>query len=141
MNVGDIQPQIPFVAGETLSLPGKKIQSTRKAARLVSEYIGHQDQEYAVVITTDIKLAVLGIHIVGIGSSYEVVTHVRDIMRGAITDGAHGIVFIHNHTGGRMKASKSDKRMVKLLMKAGKFLDVAVLDVIIVHRNKWVSVI
>ena len=141
MSVNKDNPQIPFAIGETLRAPGKKIPSTRRAARLVTDYIGYQDQEYAIVITTDCEFNVLGIRIVGIGSAYETITCVRDIMRGAIVDGAHGIVFIHNHPSGQMHASKADKKMAHVLKKAGDLLDIVFHDSIIVHKRKWTSVL
>lgn len=134
-------PKIPFEVGTTLAVKNKNTPSTKKAARLVMDTIGYQNQEYAVVITTDLQFGVLAIRVVGIGDHYEVTTNTRDLMRGAIVDGAFGVVFIHNHPVGSMKASKSDKRVISALKKAGKILDVRVLDAIIVHKNKWVSVI
>jgi DNA repair protein RadC len=139
---GKANPKIPFTLGEVICKNCKsKISSTKKAARLVREAIGYQDQEYAVTITADHNLVVKEIRIVGIGSTREVFVTVRDIMRGAVVDGAYGIVFIHNHPSGKLKASDSDKYMIKGLKRAGKILDVELLDVIIVNKRDYNSVI
>lgn len=135
-------PKIPFALGATICKSCKaRVPSTKKAARLVSDAIGYQDQEYAVVITTDHNFRVTQIRVVGIGSTYEVTVSTRDIMRGAIVDGAYGIVFVHNHPSGKLKASKSDKRAIRALEKAGKILDIELLDVIIVNKRDYRSVI
>lgn len=139
---GKGNPKIPFDVGTTIRKNYKaNASSTKKAARLVSDAIGYQDQEYAVTITVDNDLRVAEIRVVGIGSKYEVSTSARDIMRGALVDGAYGLIFIHNHPSGKLKASPSDKRMIKQLKKAGKILDVELLDVIIVNKRDYNSVI
>ena len=54
----------------------------------------------------------------------------------ALALGAAAIVLIHNHPSGNTKPSQCDINLTKNLVEAGKFLDLPVLDyIIIVGKN------
>ena len=117
---------------------GTQINRTKEVVKLV-QAIADQDQEYAVVITLTQNLKVIDIRVVAIGSNDEATVSERHVFRGAIIDNAYGIIFVHNHPGGTLKPTSDDKKFVKSLKKAGKILQVEVLDSIIVHGKNWKS--
>ena len=53
--------------------------------------------------------------------------------------GAAAIVLVHNHPSGNSKPSQSDINLTNNLVKAGKFLDLPVLDHIIIAGKSYIS--
>jgi len=117
---------------------GTKITRSKHAIRLVRS-IANQQQEFGVVLTIRANSVVSNIRIVSIGAFNESTLSVRDTLRGAITDNAYGIIFVHNHPGGTVCPTSTDYKFVKVLKKAGKLLDIEVMDSIIVSGKKWRS--
>jgi len=67
------------------------------------------------------------------------VADVKLIFKPALERLASGIIVCHNHPSGNMKASEADLRLTKKIVEAGKFLDIAVLDHIIVGHGNYLS--
>lgn len=67
--------------------------------------------------------------------------HVRvaEIFRDAIRLNAVGIILSHCHPSGEPTPSPEDVRVTELAVEAGKLLDIAVLDHIIIGAGSWVS--
>lgn len=128
-DVYDALPKIPFPENTTV----KKTKDAVKLAACISE----QYQEYGIVITLNPNYMVMTIRIVAIGSVTEAVADTRDLLRGAILDNAFGIIFVHNHPTGSLKPSKADKKLLKDLKKAGKILNIEILDAVIVSGKRW----
>lgn len=116
-----------------------RVTKSKQVVKLVKK-IALRQQEFGIVVTLKPDYTVSNMRIVSIGNVREAVVSVRDILRGALIDGAYGIIFIHNHPSGSLKASKDDKRLVKDIRKAGKILDIDVVDVIIISGKKWRSI-
>ena len=133
MMIQDTLPKIRFPKDT-------RVTKSKHVVKLVKK-IALQQQEFGVVVTLKPDYMVGNIRIVSIGDVCEAVVSVRDIFRGALIDGAYGIIFIHNHPSGSLKASKADKQLLKDIRKAGRILDVTVVDMIIIAGKKWRSVI
>jgi DNA repair protein RadC len=67
------------------------------------------------------------------------VIDVRIIMRLAIEKVASSIILVHNHPSGNLNPSNSDLEITHKCTDAGKLLDIAVLDHIIVGGDKYLS--
>jgi len=52
---------------------------------------------------------------------------------------ASGIIVAHNHPSGNLQASQSDIDLTKKLKEAGKFLEIQLLDHIIIANQKYLS--
>jgi DNA repair protein RadC len=52
---------------------------------------------------------------------------------------ASGVVVAHNHPSGNLQPSQSDIDLTKKLKEAGKFLEVQLLDHLIIAGNKYYS--
>lgn len=102
--------------------------------------IRHHDQEHVLVISLDREHKFLAARIVHIGTMAECCVSLKDVFRGAILDNAEYIVFMHNHPGRDLMPSKSDKKMIKKLVKAGLLLDIMILDFVIVSSEGIYSV-
>ena len=61
------------------------------------------------------------------------------IFRLAIEKLASSVILCHNHPSGNLTASRADRALTDKLIKAGKTLDIAVLDHIIVGNHSYMS--
>ena len=66
--------------------------------------------------------------------------HAREAFRFAIRENAVGVIFVHNHPSGNLDPSGPDIEVTKQLIKAGKVLDIQVLDHIIIADVKYNSI-
>jgi DNA repair protein RadC len=82
---------------------------------------------------------VIDIETVYIGSLNATVIRVAELFRSAIIRNCAGIILIHNHPSGNAVPSPEDMTLTKDLVSAGKMLDIAVLDHLIIGDGEWVS--
>lgn len=61
------------------------------------------------------------------------------IYKMALEELASGIIVAHNHPSGNLQASQSDLDLTKKLKEAGKFLEIQLLDHIIIANQKYIS--
>lgn len=61
------------------------------------------------------------------------------IFKMALEELASGLIVAHNHPSGNLQASQSDLDLTKKLKEAGKFLEIQLLDHIIIANQKYLS--
>jgi DNA repair protein RadC len=67
------------------------------------------------------------------------VVRVGEVFREAIRANCASMIVVHNHPSGDPTPSPEDVRVTEMLVEAGKLLDVAVLDHVVIGRNRYVS--
>ena len=67
------------------------------------------------------------------------VTDVRMIMKKAIEYLASGIIVCHNHPSGNLTPSESDSKITQKIREAGAFMDIQLLDHLIVSDKEYYS--
>ena len=82
---------------------------------------------------------VLGIYNLSKGGTAGTVVDVKLLMVAALKAKAHAIILAHNHPSGNLKPSFQDRELTKKILKASKFLDVQLLDHIIVTNKGYFS--
>jgi DNA repair protein RadC len=88
--------------------------------------------ESFVVIAFNVKQKIIGIHINSTGQINSCIAEPRSVFQFLLNSNAHTAVFAHNHTTDDVCPSKSDMEVTKRLVKAGKIIDIRVVDHIIV---------
>ena len=63
----------------------------------------------------------------------------RMIFRSALLSAASSILLMHNHPSGQKLPSSADKILTSRIVEAGKFLEITVLDHIIITTSEWFS--
>jgi len=98
-------------------------------------------QECQQVFTLDAKNRIINRHMITLGLVNATLSHPREIFRPAITDGAAGIVLVHNHPSGDPTPSAEDVSITRKAVEAGKIVDIRVVDHVIIGRGerKYVS--
>jgi len=72
----------------------------------------------------------------GIGGT---VVDSRIVFKHAIEDQASGLILCHNHPSGNIKPSEQDKQITRKLSQAGAFLEIPILDHLIIGENSYFS--
>jgi DNA repair protein RadC len=114
------------------------ISSAADAARLVSDMSDLQ-QEHIRVILLDSGRRVVATPTVYIGTLNMSVLRVSEIFREAITRNSAAIIVAHNHPSGDPAPSPEDIEVTRALNAAGKLLDIAVIDHVIIGHHGWSS--
>jgi len=115
-----------------------KITSPQDAVNLVPE-MGFLEQEELKVICLDSKNRVKGIYTVYKGNVGSSIIRSSEVFREAVKQNSPSIIILHNHPSGDPTPSEDDIEITKELLKAGRILNINLLDHIIVGRGKFVS--
>ncbi len=116
-----------------------QVQSPADAARLLMPDMGLLDQEHMRVLLLDTKHHVLDAPTVYIGSLNTSVVRIGELFREAIRRNCAAIILAHNHPSGDPTPSPEDISVTEQICRAGKLLDIEVLDHIIVGQQRYVS--
>lgn len=73
------------------------------------------------------------------GTLSHVEVHPREIVREAIKINAAAVILAHNHPSGSAEPSKSDKQITERVVKCCQFMDIRVLDHLVIGRGEYVS--
>jgi DNA repair protein RadC len=63
----------------------------------------------------------------------------KKIFQNALKANAAGLILAHNHPSGQLQPSEADKNLTKKLVAAGKFLEIAILDHLILSTEGYFS--
>ena len=116
-----------------------QVRSPQDVANLLMAEMMMLDHEELRVVLLDTKNNVLGVKLVYSGSLNTAVVRVGEVFREAIRRNVASIIVVHNHPSGDPTPSPEDVRVTEMLVEAGKLLDIAVLDHVVIGRNRYVS--
>lgn len=107
--------------------------------RVVGISFADQKKEHFLELLLDAKGRLLKQVVVSIGTLDASLVHPREVFREAVTASAASIVVVHNHPSGDPTPSAADRSVTERLVEAGKLMDIAVLDHVIVAGSRWIS--
>jgi DNA repair protein RadC len=117
-----------------------QIHSPADAAGILQPLLMHRDQEHLCVLLLDTRNRVMGEPLeIYHGSLNTSLIRVGEVFRGAIRANAAAIVLSHNHPSGDPSPSPEDVAVTRAVVDAGKLLDIACLDHIVVGSQRFVS--
>ena len=96
-------------------------------------------REEFIVLYLNTANQILGYYKIGEGGITGVVADVKLIIAGAIKCAATSIVLAHNHPSGNLKASQQDINLTNKVKEAARFMDISVLDHLIITYNSYYS--
>jgi len=91
------------------------------------------------VILLNTRNRVIGIEEIYHGSLNSSQVRVGEIFKPAIARMAAAVIIVHNHPSRDCSASPDDIAITHAIVEAGKLVDIAVLDHLIIGGNRWVS--
>ena len=116
-----------------------RVTSPADAANLLMSDMAFLEQEHLRLVLLDTRNQVISTPTVYIGSLNTSVIRVGELFRFAIKDNAAAFIVAHNHPSGDPSPSPEDVHVTRLIVKAGKLLDILLLYHIIICRHLFVS--
>ena len=113
-------------------------QSSDVAAYLQAE-LGHKQMESFVVVYLNRANTIIRQEIISEGGITGTVADPRIILKKALDHHAVSIILCHNHPSGNLKPSKADEQLTNKIKNAAAFLDIQVMDHIIVSEEGYYS--
>ncbi|MBO9593532.1 MAG: DNA repair protein RadC [Niabella sp.] len=122
------------------ALPQRPMMNTSKQ---IGEYLRSRLKdlmhEVFAVIFLNRNNAVIDFEVVSEGGITGTVADPRIILRKALEKNAVGLILAHNHPSGNLSPSKADEFLTTKIREAAKFLDIRVMDHIIVSDEGYYS--
>jgi len=116
-----------------------QIKSPTDVAQLLMLEMSHLDQEHLRTVLLDTKNRVQAISTVYIGSLNASLIRVGEIFKDALKRNSAALIVVHNHPSGDPTPSPEDVMVTREIIAAGKLLDVAVLDHLVIGQGGFVS--
>lgn len=124
--------------GAEASLPEEVKDSKTSFERFLS-HIDDMKQEHFLVMYLDQSFHELKVECISNGGTTNVIADPRIIFKQALNHGATCIILGHNHPSGNPRPSKDDRQLTQKIVSAGKLLDIAVVDHIIIGNERYYS--
>jgi len=116
-----------------------KINSADVVYQLFHEELKNSKQEQLIVLILDNKNKLLSAKTVFIGTINSSIVHPREIFKSAISESASGLILVHNHPSGDSTPSLKDDMFTIEMQKASTFLEIPLIDHIIIGHNNYYS--
>lgn len=88
---------------------------------------------YALYLST--KNVGIGVKMISRGTLNASLVHPREVFKGALLANACAVILAHNHPLGDIQPSNADKQVTEALVKAGKLLNVEIIDHVIIGSS------
>ena len=116
-----------------------KIRTANDAVMYAVARFGSQlsfsNKEHFCVIFLNRRNVVIGEKVLTIGTSMESCVNPREVLKEAIELDASSIILVHNHPSGDVNPSDDDLTITENLKKAAGFMDICVLDHVIIGKS------
>jgi DNA repair protein RadC len=119
--------------------PGWRIRSPADVGERLRPAMRHLEQEELRTLLLNTKNVVTGIQTVYVGNLAGSSVRVGEVFRDAVRCQAAAIVVVHNHPSGDPTPSADDLRITAELARAGRLLDIELLDHVVIGADGWVS--
>jgi DNA repair protein RadC len=129
---------------------GKRVLENRhekiqvSSPKIVYDLLGYDlknlKQEVLIALYLDLKTNLIAKKEIFRGSLNQSLVHPREIFKYAVKYSAYQLILVHNHPSGDPYPSKQDIDMTKAIEKAGKMLQIHLLDHIIIGDNNYLSI-
>jgi len=116
-----------------------EIRAPSDAAQVLMPTLGHQTREHLVVLVLDTRNRVIHQETLYVGTINMSLCRIAEVFGVAMQHNAAGIVVAHNHPSGDPNPSPEDIELTRRLVDAGKLMEIAVLDHLVIGHNTYVS--
>jgi len=120
-------------------LEKKAISSSNDIALFLKAKLKDYQHEVFAVLFLNRANKINHFEIISEGGITGTVADPRIILRKALEQNAVNIILCHNHPSGSLKPSRADEQLTSKIKEAARFLDITVIDHIIVSENGYYS--
>ena len=118
---------------------GQTIRTPRDLAELLVDEMSALEREELRVALLNTKNRVLAVETVYLGNVSAALVRVGELFASAVRMTAAGVILVHNHPSGDPTPSPDDHRLTAEMVAAGRLLDIAVLDHLVIGGSSYVS--
>jgi DNA repair protein RadC len=124
---------------ETEGKKGDRIISSKEAVDIFQPLLGDNLHEEFWILFLNRANHVISKKQISSGGMAGTVVDSKIIFKNALDEKASSIILCHNHPSGNIQPSEEDKKLTKKIIEAGKVLEIAVLDHVIVSHSGYFS--
>jgi len=117
----------------------KPLLSPDMTREFLQSQLTDEEREVFMVIFMDNQHRVIKHSRLFSGTLSHVEVHPREIVREDIKVNAAAVILAHNHPSGRSEPSQADKAITERIIKCCGFMDIRVLDHLVIGRGEYVS--
>ncbi len=115
------------------------IKNPEAVVKVIRASIKDKAKEHFKLIILNSRNRIIGITNISVGTLNASLVHPREIFKDAISHNAASVVLVHNHPSGDPEPSEGDLVITNRLVEAGRILEIAVVDHIIVTNTNFLS--
>jgi DNA repair protein RadC len=108
------------------------IKSSEDVMKVIAKELASYDREVFLVLNLKLNGQVINMNICSVGTLTNSLVSARDVFKSAILSNAGAFIAVHNHPTGGLEPSQDDKDITKMLLQAGRIMDIKMVDHIIV---------
>lgn len=113
----------------------------RNSGKYIASYFYGYARETAILFALDKECRVIRSTVLGKGSEDKVHVTIRDVVKAAMETKAVYVILAHNHPSGTLDVSAADVRLTSEIERALSFMNIKLLDHIIVADGQYLSMI
>lgn len=98
-----------------------------------------RDRERVWVFCLDTSQTIQHLELIGLGTKNTVLLDPMEVYHLALIKRASSIVVVHNHPSGRLEPSRTDKTATEKFVEASRFLNIRLLDHLIISEKEYFS--
>ena len=130
-NEVEIHYQRPLVSSMTSITQPKHVEELIRS--YYSKSLDVKEHFWLISLTTGNRA--LGISTISVGTVNCTLVNVKEILQITLMTHATGIILVHNHPSGNLKPSQSDISITMKIKKACNYVDIVLLDHLIISKN------
>ncbi len=123
-----------------------KIANSEDVFSIMKQILKREDRlgrqkEHFWVVGLDVNYVINYIELVALGSISQVIIKPVEVFSFAVAKKCESVILVHNHPSGDLNPSQADIDLTNKLLNGGKFLELKVLDHLIISTKNYVSFI
>ena len=124
--------------GAEANIP-KVVKDSKDTFERFLPFIDDPKQEHFLIMYLNQSCHALKVECISNGGTTNVIADPKIVFKNALNLGATCLVMGHNHPSGNPRPSEDDRQLTKKFVAAGKLLDIAVIDHIIIGNERYYS--
>lgn len=119
-----------------------QIDTSEEAHRIIQSNWNYEIIEFIEefkIILLNRANRVLCVLPVSVGGTAGTIVDPKVVFVAALKANAHQIILVHNHPSGNLKPSEADRQLTSKLKEAGRYLDLQVIDHLILTKEGYLS--
>jgi len=125
------------ISTQTAPYKSKELTDPKKVYKLIKSKLKDYTREHFYIIILNTRN--WSVAEISIGSLNSSIVHPREVFAEAIKNKAASVIFVHNHPSGDPEPSEGDLVITNRLVEAGRILEIAVVDHIIITKSNYFS--